>query len=122
MPRKRSPSLSPARPRRSESAGRALVRDWKASGLSQAAFARRRGISAQRLGYWRLRLGQLPPEAAPTDSIFVELPKVTSVGPAGIGHVVVELRDGIRVRVERGFDPESFRAVVAVLLAAVTPC
>lgn len=122
MPRKRSPSSFLARLRRGESSGRALVRDWKASGLSQAAFARRRGISAQRLGYWRLRLGQLPPEAAPTDSIFVEIPEVTSFGPAGIGHVVVELRDGVRVRVERGFDPELLRAVVASLLAAVTPC
>lgn len=98
------------------------MRDWKASGLSQAAFARRRGISAQRLGYWRLRLRQLPPEAAPTDSIFVEIPQVTLPASTGIGHLVVEFREGILVRVERGFDPILLSAIVAALKGAVTPC
>lgn len=121
MPLKR-PSSTPARLRRGESAGRALVRDWKASGLSQAAFARRRGISAQRLGYWRLRLGQLPPEAAPSDSAFVEIPTVASSAPNGIGTLVVEFWGGIHVRVERGFDPVLLRAIVVVLTGAVTPC
>lgn len=122
MPRKRSPSSTPARLRRGESAGRVLVREWKSSGLSQAAFARGRGISAQRLGYWRLRLGQLPPEAMPTEPVFVEIPKAMAVVTNGVGQLVVELPDGIRVRVERGFDPESLRAIVAVLKDAVTPC
>ena len=121
MPRKRS-SSTPARLRRGESAGRALVREWTASGLSQAAFARRRGISAQRLGYWRLRLGRLPTGASPTDSVFVEIPQVTSPAPTGIDHLVVEFRDGFRVRVERGFDPALLRAIVAALNDAVTPC
>ena len=121
MPRKRS-SSTPARLRRGESAGRALVREWTASGLSQAAFARRRGISAQRLGYWRFRLRQLLPETAPKDSIFVEIPQVTSPAPIGIDHLFVEFRDGFRVRVERGFDPALLRAIVAALKDAVTPC
>ena len=121
MPRKRS-SSTPARLRRGESAGRDLVREWTASGLSQAAYARRRGISAQRLGYWRLRLGEHPTVAAPTDSIFVEIPQVTSPAPTGIDHLVVEFRDGFRVRVERGFDPALLRAIVAALKDVVTPC
>ena len=48
--RRRSPSPS-QRERRGEAAGRALLAAWKASGLAQAGFACRRGVSAQRQSY-----------------------------------------------------------------------
>lgn len=40
-----------------EAGGRALVEAWRASGLSGAAFCRERNLRAQRLHYWRERLG-----------------------------------------------------------------
>ena len=40
-----------------EVSGRALVEDWRASGLSGAAYCRQHDLRPQRLHYWRERLG-----------------------------------------------------------------
>lgn len=120
MPSRRShpsPMSLPKRERRGEAAGRALVAAWEASGLPQSVFARRRGVSAQRLSYWRLRLGQRG--AAASVPGFVEIPSTTS---SGTGAVVVEVGGGIRVQVERGFDPELLGAVVAALSKSRSGC
>ena len=122
FPRKTSSSSSPRRVRRSEAAGRALVIAWQVSGLPQAAFARRRGVSAQRLSYWRLRLGQRGKAAAISDAGFVEIPSAASTAPIGSGDVVVEVIGDIRVRVSRGFDPVLLRAVVSALAGPVSAC
>jgi hypothetical protein len=123
MPSQRkTPSSSfPRRERRGESAGQALVAAWQASGLSQAAFARRRGVSAQRLSYWRLRLGQRTTAVTISDSGFVEIPSAVSPAALGIG-VVVEVNGGVRVQVTRGFDPVLLRAVVSALSGPVSAC
>lgn len=119
---RRTPSpASPRRERRGEAAGRALVAAWQASGLPQAAFARRRGVSAQRLSYWRLRLGQRVQAVAPSDAGFVEIPAAASTVPSE-SHVVVEVSSGIRVHVTRGFDPAVLRAVVSALTGPVPAC
>jgi hypothetical protein len=102
--------MSPKRERRGESAGRALVAAWEASGLPQAVFARQRGVAAQRLSYWRLRLAR--GGAAASARGFVEIPSAVS---SKTGAVVVEVGSGIRVQVERGFDAELLGAVVAAL-------
>lgn len=93
-PRKIPSSSSPRRVRRGEVAGRALVAAWKASGLPQAAFARHRGVSAQRLSYWRLRLGQRGKIVATSDAGFVEIPSAASTAPIDRGVVVVEVIGG----------------------------
>jgi len=41
-----------------EAEARESLREWRESGLSAAAFAAQRGISATRLPYWEERLGQ----------------------------------------------------------------
>jgi hypothetical protein len=120
MPSRRShlsPPSIPKRERRSEAAGRALVAAWEASGLPQAVFARRRGVSAQRLSYWRLRLGQRA--AAGGVAGFVEIPPVSSPNS---GAVFVEVGSGIRVQVERGFDPDLLGAVVSALMKPRAGC
>lgn len=35
--------------------GEALIRDWRASGLTLAEFGRKRGVSAHRVRYWKCR-------------------------------------------------------------------
>jgi hypothetical protein len=121
-PRKNPSSSSPKRERRGEAAGRALVAAWETSGLPQAAFARRRGVSAQRLSYWRLRLGQRGKDAAISDAGFVEIPSAASTTPLRSGDVVVEVSGGVRVHVTHGFDPVLLRAVVSALAGPVPTC
>lgn len=117
-PRRFPPSPSGRRVRRGEAAGRALVSAWQASGLSQAAFARRARISAQRLGYWRLRVAG---PAAPAASGFVEIPSAPAPRATGSGGVIVEVPGSLRVLVGPGFDPALLRSVVQALMA-VAPC
>ena len=121
--RKRSSSSFPQRKRRGEVAGRALVAAWQASGLSQAAFARRSGVSEQRLSYWRLRLPRITKPGG-----FVEIPAPAATAakavviPAHDDEMVVELGRELRVRVGRGFDPALLRAVVSTLMDQACPC
>ena len=128
MPAKpKSPSSTTSRrERRGEAAGRALVAAWQASGLPQAAFARRRGVSAQRLSYWRLRLAPLRKPGRPIDEAgFVEIPTTASSASSassGCLLVHVEMGGGIRVQVGHRFDPVLLRAVVSALASPVPAC
>ena len=73
----------------------AIVREYRASGLTQAAFARREGLNYSTFAGWvlksaktpsrrpiqfaQLRLPSLPPPLAPTAALEVRLPDGTSV-------------------------------------------
>lgn len=91
----------------SESQKLALVRAWRASGLSQSAFAAQHRISDSSLGRWAQQYApQLP---APT-ATFADV-EVLEVAPfrlhlAGIGHIV---------EVPAGFDVTELRRLVAAL-------
>ncbi len=125
MPAKpKSPSSIPSRrERRGEAAGLALVAAWQASGLPQAAFARRRGVSAQRLSYWRLRLApRCRPGGPVSEAGFVEIPAAAPVASIGRPQIIVETGGGFRVHVEHGFDPLLLREVFAALASAVPSC
>lgn len=115
-----SPS-SPPRERRGESAGRSLVASWRASGLRQAEFARRRGVSAQRLSYWRLRLSG--DSAAPTAFVEIPVPMPAPTPPAGVigGEVVIEAGGDLRVRLPAGVTVDLVAGVVSALRGG-RPC
>ncbi len=97
---------------------RELITEFTRSGETIAAFCRRRDLKAPTFYQWRRRLstqGALPRAPAPFLPIEVRPPV-----PAGSG-VEVLLRNGRRLRLERGFDP----AVLAAALAALeesAPC
>lgn len=97
-------------PRRTLAQRAALVHQWRASGLSASAFARRHGFAPQNLPRWAARLDSSSPAPAPAALTFVRLetapraPLVVEVGAA-------------RVRVEPGFDPALLREVVVALTA-----
>jgi hypothetical protein len=113
-----------------EAGGRALVEAWRASGLSGAAFCRAQNLRAQRLHYWRERLGypikvvggarssmaHSCPSSAPASSEgFVQV--VVGPSPSVLStYVDIVVGDAV-VRVRSGFDVVLLRAVVRALSA-----
>ena len=94
-----------------------MVTAWQASGLSINEFARRRGVSAQRVSYWRLRLPNCKPVTA-----FVEVrPSAPSLASAA-SPVDVLLPGGVVVRVTAGFDPVVLSAVMTALGGSGVRC
>jgi len=92
---------------------RRVVTAWERSGLSQAAFCRRRGVSYAAFGYWRRRLGVNAggAEQAPR-FVEIEMPR------GGIGAYELTLRCGRTVRVPAGFSADDLTR----LITAVESC
>ncbi len=86
-----------------EAEAREAVGEWRASGLSSAAFARKKGISAMRLPYWCQRLGA----TSGGDVSFVAVP-LTSM------HAVEVEHEGVTVRLRELGVEELARLVVAI--------
>ena len=103
---------------------RAALATHRASGLSLAGFARRHGLTVQRLRWWRQRLTRTPPASATIPAaprwLPVELLPAPAGGPAALLEVVV--RGGQVIRVPAAFDPAVLRRVVAVLETETPPC
>jgi hypothetical protein len=96
--------------RRGEEEQQREVSGWRASGLSAAAYAGRRGYSAASLSRWAtMASGQ---ERRSAEQRFVRL-EVTPAEQRTAG-VVLEV-GAARVLVEPGFDGELLRAVVGAL-------
>ncbi len=85
---------------------RAVLAALAKSGQSLAAFARERGISEQRLYFWRKRLES---ETATQPPAFVE------VRHSGADVVEIELRSGRRVRVPACIDGAVLRRLIDAL-------
>ena len=84
------------------------VEAWRASGLTAAAFAARRGFSPKSLFRWAETTDAL---AVSKPAEFVRLEIAPRTVPTGL---VVEV-GAARVRVGRGFDADLLREVVAAL-------
>ena len=77
-----------------ESEAREALEEFAAGGESAAVFARRRGISTQRLGYWRRRLSR----SGMTEFVAVALPDVSRAFlEIAVGGVVVRVREDLDV-------------------------
>lgn len=105
-----------------ETDARAALAVHRASGLSLAGFARRHGLTVQRLRWWRQRLPAPASATAPAAPQWlpVQLLPEPARGPAAPLEVVV--RGGSVIRVPADFDPAVLRRVVAVLETAPPPC
>jgi hypothetical protein len=79
------------------------IADWRASGLSIAAWCRQHDQNYHRFLYWRWRLEPQQPKTGG----FVELSFRAS-------SLALEC-NGMTLHLERGFDPELLRDVLAVL-------
>jgi transposase-like protein len=87
-----------------------VLAELERSGASLAAFARREGLSAERLYRWRARLTK-------TRATFVEIrPDVVVSATGGVLEVV--LAGGRAVRVPSDFDEVALRRLIAVLEGA----
>lgn len=88
----------------------AALAEWRASGLSIAAFARNIGVHPQRLRNWVTRLRA--PSGAPTAE-FVEIQR----GPAHRADAAIEimLPSGVVLRVRETVDVEALRRITGVL-------
>lgn len=116
-------SIPPTTEPLDEAGGRALVEAWRVSGLSGAAFCRQRNLRAQRLHYWRERLGypikvvgepvRVPVARPPTPDGFVQVVVSPSM-PTPTTHVDIVVGDAM-VRVRPGFDPALLREVVRAM-------
>jgi hypothetical protein len=89
---------------------RGVVRRQDGSGLSVGEFCRREDLSPSSFYRWRRRLG---PDLAERSGAFVSLGTV-HLGGADSG-VEVVLDCPIRLRVQRGFDAPTLRAVLGIL-------
>jgi len=87
-----------------------LVREWQSSGLSQKAFAQRKGIAVTTLSWWSCRLRREAQEQAGLVAVDV----VDDVA-AGSVDFRVELAGGRTVLVPASFDAVALRRLVRAL-------
>ena len=92
-----------------------LVAQWRASGVSQAAFARQQRIPTWTFWYWCRKLAGAPPaSAAPRATTFVPVEVLPDTAAP-----VLEIiwREGAHVRVRPGASADVVRAAVLALRA-----
>jgi hypothetical protein len=99
----------------SESLARRLITACDLDPRGVVAFCRRRGISRERLRYWRQRLAA--EVVTPGTGPFVELraASLPDSGPVREPRIVVHLREGVWLEVGVGFDASLLRSVVEAL-------
>jgi len=119
-----------AAPRSRRAHWRALVAAQQRSGLSVAAFCRRRGLRKGTLGFWRWKLARetAAPPPRPTPPAFVPIqlvgarpaPEATparSAAPAATGEVEIAVGAGRSVRVRGRLDPAWLAQILRVVVA-----
>jgi hypothetical protein len=100
-----------------EEAGRVLE-EWRASGLALGRFARERGIGAERLRWWKKRLGDWSEKAGSAETtvlVPMVLPEPAPAVAAGKAPVVVRVPGGMVVEVA---DPAGVSAEWLVMLVS----
>ena len=92
-----------------------MVSAWQASGVDAETFARRRGVSARGLKWWRWKLHATPTSTVPSDLRLV--PVELSDEPTAAAHVLWEIEgpSGQVLRVHRDSDGALFRYALSVL-------
>lgn len=98
-----------------EAEARVVLEAYEASGLSQAEFAHRHGLKAQRLKWWRSKLGS---EAKALSFVPVQVVSAAPVAQAtapGESLMEVVLASGRRVRVGPGFEERALARLVRLL-------
>lgn len=103
---------------------RRRVERWKDSGLTAKEFAAETGINAGTLQFWQYKLKRDVRPAPrkrrkPTpEAIVSSLVEVRGAVPTMLDQrFEVELRNGRRLRVAAGFEPEALKALLAIVEA-----
>jgi hypothetical protein len=112
-----------------------LIERWRASGLSLSVFCERNGVRPGTMQNWvykpalklaveKARRAAQAPCETPAETVEVAEPtpaflpvKIAEVATEPERHTAIEviLRKGRRIRVRRGFDPQTLRQIVATL-------
>lgn len=82
-----------------EGEARAILAEFAQSGESQAGFARRKGVSSNRLVYWRKRVGE-PPVVPPFVQVRLPAPGTAPDGSrieVVVGDVLVRVHEGLEI-------------------------
>lgn len=99
----------------SEVEARAVLESLRRSGLPLSQFAKQRGLVAQRLHWWKAKLGRIEKRTLTVGEAPSLLPvRVTESSRRG-EPVTVLLRTGHMLKVSHGFDEAAFARVVALL-------
>ena len=103
--------------RRSRAEVESLVAEFEASGLMRAAFCQQRGLAVGTLDKYRRRVQSKPQSGAGTQLPVgvVSSPSQPAESETRGGVLVVELRSGRRIEVDRGFDAQTLERLLAVL-------
>jgi hypothetical protein len=89
----------------------ALVRGWRTSGETQAAFASRHGITRAKFGYWQRQLRST--RGVPEDAGFAAVHVVPTPGVIAPGVVDVVLASGDRLVIRAGASLPVVRVVLS---------
>jgi hypothetical protein len=84
------------------------VKDWRNSGMTQAAYCRRHNLSAKSFYYWRKKYSDFsPPTLVPVK--FAIHPKRLS------NSLSLNIGSRYKIEIHRGFDSETLQQVLSVL-------
>ena len=93
---------------------RALVDEAREGGGPPSQFCQARGVSLARFYYWRQALAK-PAAAADPAAHFALVGRGLRQPPAGSGELELQVDGGWRLRIPRGVDPATQRAVLGAL-------
>ena len=120
---------NPAHPRkRTLCHGRALIRSWRLSGLTAAAFARQIGVHPNRITFWKRRLALVDQLATPAQTTaFIQIPDASpgaAVLETALSAQTIEavLPNGIRLNIHPSTAMPHLVAVVGALSRLGAAC
>ena len=124
---------NPTHPRkRTLRQGRALIRSWRQSGMSAAAFARQIGVHPNRITFWKRRLALVDqPAACAQPTAFIQIPNAaadaTGTSPVpetahSAQTIEAVLPNGIRLTIQPGTAMPHLVAVVGALSRLGAAC
>jgi hypothetical protein len=102
----------------SEQEGRAALDEFERSGQSAEDFARKIGVSPQRLTYWKKRLAGKRTAAF----VAVPLPVASRSSPVGAGSWIEMDFDGIVLRVREDLEVEHLARIIDAVARRVRGC
>jgi transposase len=95
-----------------------VVREWKSSGLSQAAFCRRKRIVLSTFRWWKRHLKRSRGEEKTAEFLPVKVVDTKPSCAQDACPIEIHLGRGRVVRLRRGFDSGDLEAVIRILEAA----
>ena len=112
--------MKQARRKLSRTEWKKVIRDWEGSGLSQKEYCKRNDLSRHTFSWWKWQLSKRPPRGRPPAFVEVAVPEaeVERVRTVCTEALEVQVRNGVVVRIPRGFDENTLVRFMNVLLEA----